>query len=55
MMRRIVRNFVHGQEASITLVFHCTREVYIRWFKRAGRKYDGSEVPGYFPIDGEIK
>ena len=44
----------HGQRASITLVFYTTRDTYIRWFhKETGEiDLDGSEVNGFFPIDG---
>ena len=56
MMERVTRNFLQGRTARITLILQATRPVSIRWFYQdphVGKRLDGSEVPGYMPLQGK--
>ena len=53
MMKRQIRNFREGRNASITLVFRATMPVTVRWFRQSAKLNMGnSEVPNMIPVEG---
>ena len=53
MLARQVRNFVGGQTAYITLVYHAPEPVTVRWFRPGGDYLLYSELPKKLPVNGK--
>ena len=56
MIQRLTRNFLPGRKAKITLIFHASKPLSVRWYyhdRGVSKSLDGSEVPGRMPLDGE--
>ena len=53
MMKRQIRNFRKGETASVTLVFHASLPVKVRWYTSDSRNIAAhSEIPNMFPAEG---
>ena len=54
MLKRQMRNFLEGNNATVTLVFYSTQAVYVRWFRLAPKlNMRLAEVPNMLPIEGK--
>ena len=51
MMKRLLRNFIDGRDASITVVFQADMPVDVRWY-RLDTSYSsrGSEIQNMLPV-----